>query len=126
MEKESVVDLLDLLSNKDLLEQARSDKYSWHGYANLDTEAKFQGRKCEQIALILLIVSRILQMEDQEDDILTGKIDAGINRKEAEEIFYNYLRKLNNQYLGYNATQNIRLDYIPYFFKLITQHFPKK
>lgn len=122
-----IADVMPRLLNADLREiikEIKSDKYDWSGYAHGDTETKFQSRKCIQTALVLLVASRVMDMEDDIESILGGEKDAGISHEEARDLFYDHIRHLSNQYKGDSATSNIRFDFIPNLYKAVANYLP--
>ena len=42
-------------NKEEIFEAIYSDDFTWKGYANGDTTAKYQGRKMKQLALVLLL-----------------------------------------------------------------------
>ncbi len=118
--------LLNEIKISDLLKEIYSDKYDWGGYEHGDTESKYQARKCIQTALVLIVTSRIIEMEDDLEDILDGKKDPGISAEQAKDLFYDHIRHLSNQYKGESATGDIRFDYIPNLYKLVATYLPEK
>ncbi|MDD5358523.1 MAG: hypothetical protein PHX80_05210 [Candidatus Nanoarchaeia archaeon] len=116
-----------LTSNlREILSEIKSDKYDWKGTNHSDTTTKYQARKCIQTALVLLITSRILLMEDNIEEILNGEKDAEISLEEARSLFYDHIRHLNNQYKGDSGTSNIRFDIIPNLFKAVANYLPSE
>jgi len=124
-----IADVMPRLLNADLREiitEIKSDKYDWGGHAHGDTETKFQSRKCIQTALVLLVVNRIVDMEDDIESILGGEKDAGLSLEEAIDLFYDFIRPLSNQYNGDSATSNIRFDFIPNLYKAVANYLPSQ
>jgi len=122
-----LADVMPRLLNSDLrqmIEEIKSDKYEWGGRSNGDTETKYQARKCIQTALVLLVASRVMFMEDDIESILSGEKDAGISLDEARGLFYDHIRHLSNQYKGDHATSNIRFDFIPNLYKAVANYLP--
>lgn len=111
---------------REMIEEIGSDKYDWNGYANGDTESKYQARKCIQTAMVLLITSRVISMEDNLDRIIETKRDIGITLEEARELFYDHIRHLSNKYNGSWANSGIRFDVIPNMYKYVANYLPSK
>lgn len=119
---DSVMTLFDGIETQDLLKAIKSDRFLWEGYDNGDTSTKYQARKCQQMAMALLVTSRVMFMEDDES-VLT---EESISYEQAEELFYEHIRTWKNQYKGLSDTDNIRLDVIPNLFKLVAVYLPKQ
>lgn len=119
---DSVMTLFNRIGTQDLLKAINSDRFCWEGYDNGDTSTKYQARKCEQMAMALLVTARVMFMEDNES-VLTEK---SISYEQAEDLFYKHIRTWGNQHKGYSSTDNISLDVIPNLFKLVAGYLPKQ
>jgi len=126
MSKKEISVLSDLLTCdlKHILDEINSDKYLWNGTVHGDSVTNYQSRKCLQTALVLIITSRIMSMDGEIDDIIVGNKHVGITQDEAKDLFYDYIRKLGNQYSGDSATDEIRFDFIPNLYTYVANYIP--
>lgn len=122
MENETINNL-KTISLKEIISEINSDKYKWNGYDNGDTIFNYQSRKCVQTALILIAVSKVLDLEGKEEDILSGKIDIGITNEEAKTLFYEHIRHLGKISNSYESTDELDLKHLGNMFKSIANYF---
>ena len=91
---------------REIITEINSEKYHWRGYANGDTDAAFQARKCIQVALVLIAASKVIEADEAE-----------ISKQEAMRLFYDHIRHLNANHVGDSANSCLRLDIIPNLYK---------
>lgn len=92
-----------------LLEEIKSDKYIWKGWKNGDDETIYQAKKCEQMSLILKLMSIIMV----KNDVNSLSIDT---LKELQDLYFEYIRNLDKHFEG-SMSGFIRFDRIPLIFR---------
>lgn len=123
---EDVLNQLKKLDLRDIISEINSDKYHWQGYNNGARADDYQGLKCIQRALVLIVAGRVLPMKKDIELILSGDIDPGITRREAIDFFFDHLRHIDDPFTGYHATSYMNPTSVKGFYRTTTDLFLDK
>jgi len=82
-----MITLKSIIENKEqLFEEIKSEDFLWLGEKNGDNITKYQGRKLRQLAIVILLVSAEMEIEDTI-----------LNRNQRQELFFDFVRNLGGR-----------------------------